>query len=115
MRPQIPIAVEDAPLITNGASSGVMNALKEYASNEDIDARALLEELRDLSDPPTFGGPDCLTPLEVATMCTTRDLAPERTGHLSHCEDCQALVATSLPTPALVEEFLGELATSTRT
>jgi len=84
----------------------VRSALEEYARREGLSLDNVLDRVLDLSDQPTFGGSECLSPLEIAALCTSGELSPARRDHLSDCPDCQTLVARSTPNPDLYEAFL---------
>ena len=100
---------EDTPSSTaageRGAGRRILGAVESYALRVGVPLDSLLEQLNDLSDQPTLGGPECLTPLEVAEWCTGT-LPPARAEHLSACEDCRVLVKSSTPDAGKREEFL---------
>jgi hypothetical protein len=90
------------------SSPAFVTAVEEYAREVGISSDELLKEISDLSDQPSVGGPNCLAPREVAQYCQSNSLPYLRAEHLSHCEDCRALIAGSLPDATRLEEFLAE-------
>jgi hypothetical protein len=107
MKPPIADSVQEKS--SSAGSSSVRSALEDYARREGLSLDNVLDRVLDLSDQPTFGGPECLSPLEIAALCTSGELSPARRDHLSDCPDCQTLVATSTPNPDLFETFLSRV------
>ena len=107
MKPSIEDTVEEKS--SPAGRSSVRSALEDYARREGLSLDNVLDRVLDLSDQPTFGGPDCLSPLEIAALCTSGELSPARRDHLADCPDCQTLVATSTPNPDLLEKFLSRV------
>jgi len=108
-------AEDTPPKARTEQASVLMSALREFAASRGLPPDALLERLRDLSDQPTLGGIDCLTPIEIAELCSSPQspdslaLREARHEHISLCEDCQALIAGNLPSTEHLEEFLAAL------
>jgi len=84
-------------------------ALEEYAQEIGLTEDELLDEIGDLTEETSLGGPECLSSHEVAQYCNDQPLPMARREHLMQCEDCRALVAASLPRSERLQEFLAEL------
>ena len=105
---------EDTPGIRAGAqdsSPAFVTAVEEYAREVGISPGELLKDIDDLSDQPSIGGRDCLSPGEVAQYCQASALPHDRAEHFLYCEDCRALIAGSLPDQKRLEVFLAEVTT----
>jgi hypothetical protein len=84
-------------------------ALNEYAEGIGLTEDELLDRISDLAQATSLGGPECLSPMEVAEYCRNRKLPFKRHEHLQGCEDCRALVVASLPGAERRKQFLTEL------
>ena len=106
---KLPIEVKPTSAPNAERAPAFVRALEEYAQLTGLTEDELINEIGDLTEETSLGGPECLSSQEVAQYCHDQTLPVARHEHLMRCEDCRALVAASLPRSERLHEFLSEL------